>query len=146
MGRQRGAPRTACGILLFVLFFLCLTGCGFFSEEHREAAASKTPSVHAASPDIRNYPAFSAVQWLNLSRNLYQEGKYLESIGAAQTALSLRPQYAEAYNNIGAAYAALRLWDQAILSDQMAVHLDPSFQLARNNLSWAQAQKASEKR
>ena len=70
----------------------------------------------------------------------------MESIGAAYTALSLKPQYAEAYNNIGAAYAALRLWDQAILADQMAVHLDPSLQLARNNLAWAQSQKTLEKR
>jgi tetratricopeptide (TPR) repeat protein len=77
---------------------------------------------------------------------LYQEGKYLESVGAAQTAIYLRPDFAEAYNNIGAAYAALHLWDPAIQADQQAVRLNPSLQLARNNLAWALTQKSVEKR
>ena len=123
--------------------FLGLAGCGFFGEENSEAPASKRAAPMAAA---RNYPAFNAEQWVNLSRALYSEGKYLESIGAAQTALHLKPDYAEAYNNIGAAYAAIRLWDPAIRADQQAVRLQPGLQLARNNLAWALQQKSLEKR
>jgi tetratricopeptide (TPR) repeat protein len=101
-------------------------------------------ATQAPSAGIQNYPAFTAGQWLNLSRSLYQEGKYLESIGAAQTALRVKPDYAEAYNNIGAAYASLRLWDPAIQADQQALQLEPAMQLARNNLAWAVRQKALE--
>ena len=66
---------------------------------------------------------------------------YLEAIGAAQTALYLKPDYAEAYNNIGAAYASLRIWDPAIQAAQQALRLRPDFPLAKNNLAWALAQK-----
>jgi tetratricopeptide (TPR) repeat protein len=130
---------------LCIACLLGLTACGFFSEKH-----SELPSRRAVSPvpsaGISNYPAFSAGQWLNLSRILYSEGKYLESIGAAQTALHLQPDYPEAYNNIGAAYAAMRLWDPAIQADRQAVRLQPGLQLARNNLAWALQQKSLEKR
>jgi tetratricopeptide (TPR) repeat protein len=138
-------PRTVRNATLCVMCFLGLPACGFFSEKH-----SELPSRRAASPvspvAVSNYPAFSAGQWLNLSRTLYSEGKYLESIGAAQTALHLQPDYPEAYNNIGAAYATMRLWDPAIQADQQAVRLQPGLQLARNNLAWALRQKSLEKR
>jgi len=129
------AAQLAC---LFCL--LGITACGFFGDDNREAAASKRPITATL-----NYPSLNPAQWLNLSRTLYSEGKYLESIGAAQTALQLKPDYAEAYNNIGAAYAALRLWDPAIEADQQAVRLQPAMQLARNNLAWALQQKSLEK-
>ena len=54
----------------------------------------------------------------------------------------MRPAYAEAYNNIAAAYASLGKWDQAIAAAEAALRLKPDFQLARNNLAWAQSQKA----
>lgn len=79
--------------------------------------------------------------WLQLSLDDYRAQRYLESIGAAQTAIYLRPGYAEAYNNVGAAYAALHLWGPAIQADRQALRLKPDYQLAKNNLAWALAQK-----
>jgi tetratricopeptide (TPR) repeat protein len=140
-GERARTPQLA----LCLSFLLGLTGCGFFSDAHSQQAGSKPPSAQAASARVQNYSTLNAGQWLNLSRTLYQESKYLESIGAAQTALRLKLDYAEAYNNIGAAYAALRLWDLAIQADQVAVQLDPTMQLARNNLAWARTQKTLEK-
>jgi tetratricopeptide (TPR) repeat protein len=131
---------------LICLACLGLAGCGFFSEENSEAPVAKRAVAPLSSTPIRNYPNLSAEQWVNLSRTLYSEGKYLESIGAAQTAVHLKPAYAEAHNNIGAAYAALGLWDPAIQADQEAVRLQPGLQLARNNLAWALQQKSLEKR
>ena len=80
-------------------------------------------------------------QWLELSLTYYQQGRFMESVAAAQTAVYLRPGYAEAYNNVGAAYAALHLWDAAIRADSEALRLKPDFPLARNNLAWAMEQK-----
>ena len=83
----------------------------------------------------------TAEQWLNLSVSYYKQQKYLESIAAAQTAAYLRPDYPEAYNNIGAAYGALHMWDPAIQADLLALRYRPDFPLARNNLTWAMEQK-----
>jgi tetratricopeptide (TPR) repeat protein len=55
--------------------------------------------------------------------------------------LQLRPNYAEAYNNIAAGYQAMGRWDEAIAAAQEAIRLKPDFQLARNNLAYASSQK-----
>jgi tetratricopeptide (TPR) repeat protein len=78
---------------------------------------------------------------LNLSLAHYQAGKFGDSIAAAQAAVALKPDYAEAYNNIAASYSALKQWDKAIGAAQTAIALKPDFQLARNNLAWALEQK-----
>ena len=80
--------------------------------------------------------------YLNQSLDLYRARKYAECIAAAREALKLRPGYAEAWNNITAAYNAMSDWDNAMAAGEKAVSLDPANQLARNNLAWAKAHKA----
>ena len=75
--------------------------------------------------------------YLNQSLALYQAGKYAACIEAAGKALELRPGYADAWNNIAAAYNAQSMWDQGIQAGEKAVQLDPHNQLAKNNLAWA---------
>jgi tetratricopeptide (TPR) repeat protein len=92
----------------------------------------------AASPQ----PAtLTAEDWLNASLRDNQAGQYRKSIEDAQAALRLRPNYAEAYNNMAASYSSIGKWDQAIAAAQKAVALKPDFQLAKNNLAWALSQK-----
>ncbi|MBZ5631285.1 MAG: tetratricopeptide repeat protein [Acidobacteriia bacterium] len=79
--------------------------------------------------------------FLSLSLFYHQGGKYKESIEAAKKALQLKPDYAEAYNNIAAAYEAMHQWDPAIEAAQRALRLKPDFQLAKNNLAYSLAQK-----
>lgn len=81
---------------------------------------------------------------LNQSLALNQAGKYQESIEAARSALKLRPDYAEAWNNIAAGYESMGQWDQAIAAAENAIRLKPDFQLAKNNLAWSIAQKAKQ--
>jgi len=78
---------------------------------------------------------------VNSSLRLNQAGLYSQSIAAARSALRLRPDYPEAWNNIAAGYAGLGNWDQAILAAQQAIRLKPDFQLAKNNLAWALTEK-----
>lgn len=85
--------------------------------------------------------SMTAEDWLNASLRDNQAGQYEKSIEDARGALRLRRDYAEAYNNIAAAYISLGKWDQAIAAAETAVHLKPDFQLARNNLAWAEGQK-----
>ena len=56
--------------------------------------------------------------------------------------MTLNPNYAEAYNNVAAAHAALARWDDAIQAARQAISLKPDFQLAKNNLAWATTEKA----
>ncbi len=83
--------------------------------------------------------------YVTRSLRYYQWGKFAECIQAAQTALTLRPGYAEAWNNIAAAYNSMSQWDEGIHAAEEAIRLKPDFQLALNNLAWAQAQQAKQK-
>lgn len=122
---------------------LLLVACGTSVMQRNDTSAPSqvgAPST-PASADSQVSPTMTAEQWLNLSLDAYQHHRYLESIAAAQTALKLKPDYAEAYNNIAAAYSELHLWDFAIAAAQEALRIRPDFPLARNNLNWVLEQK-----
>jgi len=78
----------------------------------------------------------------HLARSLaeYRMGRFAESIASARRALALRPGYAEAWNNVAAGHIALRQWDQGIAACEEALRLNPSLQIARNNLNFARQQ------
>jgi tetratricopeptide (TPR) repeat protein len=71
----------------------------------------------------------------------HQAGRFQDCIDAAKKALKLKPDYAEAYNNIAAANEALGRWDDAIDAARHALRIDPNLQLAKNNLAWSESQK-----
>jgi Flp pilus assembly protein TadD len=84
--------------------------------------------------------------YLDLSLQHYREERYVESIAASRRALDLRPGYAEAWNNIAAAYNKLGRYEEAVAACEEALRLKPDFQLARNNLIYAREKlKASAK-
>ncbi len=85
-------------------------------------------------------------RYLGLSLLHYRAGQYQDCIKAAKKALQLRPDYAEAYNNIAAAYQAMSQWNAAIDAARRALELKPDFVLARNNLAWSRAQRELNKR
>ena len=80
--------------------------------------------------------------YLALSLQFYNEGRYQESIAASQSALSLKPDYAEAWNNICAAENKLGRYEQGVAACEQALHFKPDFELARNNLNFARQQIA----
>ncbi len=86
-------------------------------------------------------PAHSAGEtpesYLALSLQYYREARYAESIAACRAALGLRASYAEAWNNIGAAYNKLGRYEEAAAACEEALRLKPDFELARNNLQYA---------
>jgi tetratricopeptide (TPR) repeat protein len=105
-----------------------------------EVANTSTAS-HTSSAPI-HAPAETCDYWLNISLAQYQNKNYQASIDAAHRALQFNPASELAYNNLGAAYAALAQWDLAIQNDQQALRLKPNFQLAQNNLAWALSHKS----
>jgi protein O-mannosyl-transferase len=104
----------------------------------------KAPTLPQRPPALASKASVedvSAESCLNQSLALYTAGKYPESIAAAREALKLKPNYAEAWNNIMAAYDAMSDWDDGIAAGEKALSINPSFELAQNNLAWARAQK-----
>jgi tetratricopeptide (TPR) repeat protein len=79
----------------------------------------------------------TAESYLTLSLQRYGEKRYSEAIGACRAALKLRPEYAEAWNNIGAACNQLGRYEQAAAACEQALRYKPDLQLARNNLQYA---------
>ena len=75
--------------------------------------------------------------YLARSLQLYGEERYAESIVACRLALDLRPGYAEAWNNIGAAYNKLGRYTEAAAACEQALLYKADFELARNNLQYA---------
>ena len=86
--------------------------------------------------------SWSANALIDESLELYRSGDFRQSIAVAEAALAVNPSLAEAWNNVAAAHAALRQWDQAIAAAQKAIVLKPDFQLAKNNLAWARSERA----
>lgn len=76
-------------------------------------------------------------QWLERSLRQHQAGLYAESMASSRDALKLRPDYAEAFNNICAAHNALHEYAAAIAACERALAFKPDFPLARNNLALA---------
>ena len=79
----------------------------------------------------------TAEKYLALSLDYYQEGKYDQSIAAAQEAIKIKSDYVDAYNNIGCAYNAMGQYDKAAEALNKALTLRPGYQLAKNNLAMA---------
>ncbi|GEM_PF-825626 len=88
--------------------------------------------------------AARAKSLLDQSFQLCNQQRYSAAIDAARHALALQADYAEAYNNIGFAYASLGLWEPAIAAMEEALRLQPNFQLAKNNLAWFKERMQSE--
>jgi tetratricopeptide (TPR) repeat protein len=81
----------------------------------------------------------TAESWLALSLSQYQEHRFQECIESSEKALGLRPDYAEAFNNICAADNALGRYADAVAACRRALAIKPDFELARNNLAAAQS-------
>jgi Flp pilus assembly protein TadD len=73
-----------------------------------------------------------------LSDQMYRARRYPQALAIAQRAVSIDPQSADAYNNMAAAYNALSRWDDGARAATEAVRIRPGFDLAINNLRFAE--------
>ena len=102
-----------------------------------KALADRRPTGAAAPAPDAPAAAETAEGDLAESLALYRAGRFAESITASRAALRLRPSYAEAYNNICAAYNSLGRPREAIAACEQALRLKPDFPFAAGNLRWA---------
>jgi tetratricopeptide (TPR) repeat protein len=106
-----------------------------------EAERNGAVAVVALTASSRGAPE-SAARQLERSLQYCQKQEFAECVSAAQSAVRIDPQMADAWNNAAIGYAGLRLWDDAARCASEALRLRPDFQLARNNLAWVMAEKA----
>jgi tetratricopeptide (TPR) repeat protein len=108
-----------------------------------EKRASSLQPFDAARPTIgqaRNPPMLQTPEsYLALSIQLYREERYIEAIFACRRALDLRPEYAEAWNNMGIIYNKLGRYEEAAAACERALLYKPDFESARINLQYARA-------
>ncbi len=104
------------------------------------AAPEQTPVSELEALLKRTQDDPTPENYFGLSFLYYRAGKFEESIKMANKAISLKPDYADAWNNIAAAYGAMQKWEDEIRACEKALQIDPNLQLAKNNLAWAQSQ------
>jgi protein O-mannosyl-transferase len=109
------------------------TAASWLTRADKIAAATPLPQAPAN--------AGAADAFIAESLAYYRAGKFRECIAAAQQALKFKPDYAEAWNNIGAAWNQLGEWDKGIEAERQALRLKPDLEIAKNNLAFAAGQK-----
>ena len=93
-----------------------------------------------------NLTSETCEEYLNLGNIYYNHGLYLESLLANEKAIAINPKSSDGYNNACACYTHLKAWDKAIIACNKALEINPSYQLARNNLAWANEGKSKNRR
>ena len=79
--------------------------------------------------------------YLTLSGEFFNSGKYEKCIEAAEEALKINQKYDLAYNNICAAYNALQMWDKAIEAGEKGLKINPGNGLIKGHIAIAKKGK-----
>ena len=66
---------------------------------------------------------------------LYQQGRFEESVKEYLLAVERDPRNADAWNNLGVSYGALGRWQEEADACAHALEIDPHYDLARNNMN-----------
>ena len=114
-------------IVLLVLGFAGRVGRGIFES---------TPKPENAQA------AQKANQFINLGMTLYNAKKFPAAEALFRQATQADPNSALAYNDLGAVLNDQQRWDEAITALQKAVALNPTLDLARNNLAFSYSRRA----
>ena len=95
--------------------------------------------VQSAEALVDNNP--TPENLLNLSLKYFNSEEFEKCIEVCEEALLLKPDFYQAYNNIGSAYIAMQRWSKGIEACEKALLINPEYELAKNNLRWAILQK-----
>lgn len=94
-------------------------------------------AADAREPDgrIPTRPLRTPENLVNLSALYYDAEQYVKGIGAAEEAVKLRPNYADAYDNVAACYRAAGNCQMALQAANEALKLRPNDRSARRNVA-----------
>jgi superkiller protein 3 len=83
----------------------------------------------------------SEEEWFNKGYQAGEAGNLDEAIRCYKKAITIDPNYAPAYNNLGGIYGNKGMLDDAIVEYKKAIAIDPDYTFAHNNLARAYRQK-----
>ena len=92
--------------------FLSILPANKNAEVYSNAAKDHLPMVLKADGDKTARLPVTAADFLDLSLKYFTDGLYQKCIIACNEAIKLKPDYADAYSNMGAAYNKLQQWGQ----------------------------------
>jgi len=105
------------------------------AKEYLSITATGKSKLEAMEETLKAQP--TAEGYLDLSLNYYEAKDFEKCIVAAKAALKIKPNYAEAWNNICSAYNSLNRFAEGAAACKQALQLRPEYTLAKNNLAWA---------
>lgn len=105
------------------------------AKRYAAIAAAKKPYLSVMVEDAEANP--TAEKYLAISLNYFRLQQFEKCIWAAEKAIALKSDYAEAYNNIGIARVNLKQYELGIEAYNKALSINPKLQLAKNNLQQA---------
>lgn len=108
-----------------------LLGC-YGSEESSDASDTSQEPTTVLSPEEETQYTQSVAE----SRQLLDQGDAQKSLAVLERSAKLNPDGFAVHNNYCVAYGILQLRDQAVAECQRALEIEPSSQLAKNNLNW----------
>jgi hypothetical protein len=76
------------------------------------------------------------VQSIDMARQMLDKNEARESLPLLQRSEELKPDAFAVHNNLCVAYGMLGQRDDAVVACERAVEINPSSQLAKNNLNW----------
>ncbi len=113
---------------------------GYLRTAQANAGREPPHAAPAQQPAPQSMPASTVSEanaLLDRSLALYRSGDFEGSLRAADGALTLRPGFAEAFNNKCSALNELGRFREAAAACEAALRIRPDFELARNNLAVA---------
>jgi Flp pilus assembly protein TadD len=109
------------------------------------AAAPPRPAAAPAPPGAASSGVRPEDELLERGLAHYQRGEFQQSIDVWQQVLAINPNSARAFNNIGTGQMQLGRHDQAQTMFRKALSLEPGTELYRNNLAWAEGERAKQR-
>jgi tetratricopeptide (TPR) repeat protein len=103
--------------------------------QYLEMSQNKKSVVDIQAEAVEKNP--TAEGYLAVSVTCYQRGEYQKCIDYCNKALKIKPDFADAYNNMCSAYNSMQMWDEGVKACEAAIKINPNYELAKNNLNWA---------
>ena len=117
---------------------LCVAALGYWTWNSATApsapATANAPAAPATSSESDRLNTQGA--------QLYAQKQYAPAEALFRQAIAVNPNSALGFCNLGAVLVSEGRYDEAIAVLERSVQLDPNFTLARNNLNWANEEKA----
>jgi len=128
------------GLLLLPIAYI------FYKSTIHSTSSPEQPTNQTQQIDIAGYENAAATNpnftnLLNLSNAYINSGNAGKAIEPLNKAIELNPKSAIAYSNLGFAYTCIQNYQKGIEYGEIAVQLDSTFLLAKNNLNWAKSEQ-----